>query len=530
MAYLGVLAHPFVAYFAGTGMGQTTAVTETQRFCKSEGIDFVHYDGIANSFSGHAIKSLGGLTAHGTGDIADEFIADLNAKINDYDGIVKINLIGDSRGAISALKVVKRIQKDPKLANRVEIVLDLKDPVPGNSSLGIMLGTADTASEKVCDLSDCTIVKSAHVTLATKKNSGTKQILNSFFKAIIPRFHPETKMELDVLPIAHNGQEHSKDIRYAYNLGLAKSKQLILEHKGTFSQEVMEDLKATQRTSYSFLNEPPHLKKVSSGKPIHYGGKVVLAKAPKYYLNTRHPMLAYTGPDTDKPSVSDVMLAVDPPVNLSHVEQLRLMPRGLLCIDKINTKIESDSHFNSVKLKVQNANNRRSLGAIRDEYFNALKSHFYELQDAYAGVVLNALKKDQSLAEIPEIPTAINKQVEAFDTLISSPITLGTVNTFKKSAKPKYPWFKSAMKIVAAAMAVFVVGVVVASTFGVAVPVMGAIAAGIALTSAKGIAIHAGAAVVGAVATRSAYQTARSGFSKSRVRKSFENVVNADLS
>ena len=113
---------------------------------------------------------------------------------------IKVVLVAHSRGCLSALYFCRLVADDIMLAPRVEIALDLHDPVPGNFRTSTFLDKShiSTSAGQLRYFKDSTSIKSAHVTVLEIGG------LPYCFNTMIPKFSPTTKLEVEFLPGEHN--------------------------------------------------------------------------------------------------------------------------------------------------------------------------------------------------------------------------------------------------------------------------------------------------------------------------------------
>ncbi|QGP52381.1 hypothetical protein PsalN5692_03890 (plasmid) [Piscirickettsia salmonis] len=383
------------AFFCGTGYTQESDASF--QLLRSNCPAFVELHGYDGCDSQGKFLNLGGLNANGTGEPADDFVEKLREAMRAYDGErLKVNLIAHSRGCLSALKAAQRIQADPELRDCVDIVLDLREPVPGNLELGVRLGrkSLGTVTHKVSDLSQCDVVEKVHISLSEKVGNHSNK---AGFNSLIPRFHPKTYVEVEALPTWHDEQEQlnglvlhkGRDRWGAYEvhpvdssiiereslgvltLGACKSEQIIHEGIDPFElgidpdqhEEKIGELKAMQLRCYRELKRKVKAPRLEKARDTHFGGKVGVLNSDAAALNLRHYCLL---PEADRGTRGvDFALGVyPPPKNLSCVQQLSLYPEGLNLLEmiireqhslKIESKIEQieddDLYESAVKYK-----------------------------------------------------------------------------------------------------------------------------------------------------------------------------------
>lgn len=194
-------------------------------------ISFLLLDSIIERLGSPEIRALGydgchrrggGINATGIEEPANHLYQHLK-KLNKKTTLI---ITAHSRGCLSAYLVSKLINADKDLQQKVEIVLDLRDPVPGNLKGFSTLFGSFTSSGAFYDLTSCTNIKSANITI---QETG---ILPVAFNVLIPKFANSTKVSLSALPGEHDVQE---TIYYGqsglFYLGLCKSLQLYYENR-----------------------------------------------------------------------------------------------------------------------------------------------------------------------------------------------------------------------------------------------------------------------------------------------------------
>lgn len=309
-----------------------------------EDVAFFAYGG---SDSEGKFWALGGLNANGTGEIAKKFVQELSTIYSEYPREkIKVNMVAHSRGGISAFKAVKKIQADPILSQYAEVVLDVRDPVPGNLEITVKMRIPSTVSAKVSNLESCNVVKKAYITLAEQVSNDRLGNYTPGFNAIIPNFSPETITEVEVLPMCHNEQlyaycdededeDEDKSKKYSrliMSLVYEKSIQLILEHGAHSDASRNNEIKKSKEKQCALYGEiKDHHAKPTIGlrsdetpRGIHFGARIVREKSECSYLNSRHQKLARDiGEPEKKPSL---LLRVDPaPSNISYKQMFDLM-------------------------------------------------------------------------------------------------------------------------------------------------------------------------------------------------------------
>jgi len=284
--------------------------------------------------------SLGGLNANGTGEVAKKFVKDLkDVCLENKDEKIKVNMVAHSRGCISVFKAVQKIQADPYLSRHVEVVLDLRDPVPGNVALTTKMRNPSAVSVKISKLENCSVVKQANITLSDRVFNRANKL---GFNSIIPAFSPVTTVEIDVLPMKHDGQERGQkkennntDEKYKSNiveLGYQKSLGLILENSEDKNQhkEEIEKSVGKQILSYEKINDELNNKPSAeerATRSIHYDGKIIRSARRCDYLNSRHVKLSCMGRENQVIPPS-IRFTVAPPDNISKMQAFYM---GSMC-------------------------------------------------------------------------------------------------------------------------------------------------------------------------------------------------------
>ncbi|MFJ1267252.1 hypothetical protein ACD661_01635 [Legionella lytica] len=245
--------------------------------------------------------SHAGLFAIGIQSQADAFITDLKKEIESSDNTekIQINFIAHSQGCFSALLAIKKIQADPQLMGRVTITVDLHELVPRNFRWSTAIGGNLITANRVHDLSDCDLVKHAHLTLHEKG------LGSAGWDAFIPKFHAATKVEVEALPgwydVQHSGQIRPEVEHQAlYDLGEAKT-MTILEADG---HDVGSDGGALQRQQIEAYKKLLIWVKnrilAFEERNLHYGGHLIANNTQKEKLeaiNWRHAQLTKAVPE-----------------------------------------------------------------------------------------------------------------------------------------------------------------------------------------------------------------------------------------
>lgn len=253
-----------VAFFAGTGLDyapdakgyisqEKLKVTDHPRPRDNNRLDIDHNDysfetlGKSVSAPVHGFDGCdrrgGGAYAYGIKEPVDYLIKELESKIISAESPkIMLALTAHSRGCLSALLLAKKLSQHPLLKDKVDLVLDLRDPVPGNihSSASMDVAGVTTIASQLKDLRQCTNIKEAHITVLEKG------LMPVVFDVLLPKFSKATKVEVDYLPGTHDIQDAKPDDALSYNdprfkkvffrlptlihLGLYKSLQIYSEN------------------------------------------------------------------------------------------------------------------------------------------------------------------------------------------------------------------------------------------------------------------------------------------------------------
>lgn len=245
----------------------------------------------------------GGVFAYGVEEQADAFIKDLKDKLegSSENEDIQVNLVAHSRGCLSALLAIKKIQADPFLKNRVKVTADLRDPVPGNFQITTAFVGNLASANQLVDLSDCDIVKKVYITLQEKP------ILPIAFDALVSIFPPNTDVEIETLPGYHDVQQRhwsapGFDHYMLLQLGNAKTLSILRDdgHQLADGIESFMTLEEQQLRAYDSLvawakqREAPF-----EERDLHFGGRLVAnndAKGELNVINWRHAQLKEIAP------------------------------------------------------------------------------------------------------------------------------------------------------------------------------------------------------------------------------------------
>ncbi|MDR3502028.1 MAG: hypothetical protein P4L79_05535 [Legionella sp.] len=246
-------------------------------------------------------QSHGGLFAIGIQRLADVFIADLKKEIESLDNTetIQINFIAHSHGCFSALLAIKKMQADPELRARIRITVDLHELVPRNFRWSTAIGGNLMIANMVHDLSECDLVKHAHLTLHEKG------LGSAGWDAFIPKFHAATSVEVEALPgwydVQHNGHIRPEVEHTAlFQLGAAKTMAIL--HAD--SHDVNSDEDTLNRQQTDAYNEILIWVKSRTipfeERNLHYGGHLIANNTEREGLeviNWRHAQLIAAVPE-----------------------------------------------------------------------------------------------------------------------------------------------------------------------------------------------------------------------------------------
>lgn len=310
-----------IGFFCGTGYetDRDASLISIQGNVDTDTHKVLAYDGC------HVLG--GGLFADGVEEQADAFIADLKQNLNPVETSYQINLVAHSRGVLSALIAIKKIQADPDLRDKVSITADFHDPVPGNFQITSKLGFEQASVNQLRDLSDCDIVKKVYITLQEHP------ILPIAFDMLIPKFHRKATVEIETIPGYHDvqhryGMAPDIDHRAMLSLGVGKTFSILQEDGFTINPEM--NPKQKQIDAYDVLIEWAKTRPTAFGeRDLHFGGQIIANNDVKdkiNIINWRHAKLkgidpcyvlyGMTHPDynyrkTLLEHTCDVLLAVD---------------------------------------------------------------------------------------------------------------------------------------------------------------------------------------------------------------------------
>src|SRR3990167_4193965 len=112
----------------------------------------------------------GGIYAFGIDEPANHLYQELKKQLADHHEKITLVLTAHSRGCLSALTLAKKISFDKEIKDKIDIVLDLRDPVPGNLKPTATLDIAGltTIAGQLKNLSACKSIKKAYITVLEK--------------------------------------------------------------------------------------------------------------------------------------------------------------------------------------------------------------------------------------------------------------------------------------------------------------------------------------------------------------------------
>lgn len=240
----------------------------------------------------------GGLFAYGVEEQADAFIADLKQNLNPDEETYQINFVAHSRGVLSALLAIKKIQADTELRDKVKVTCDFRDPVPGNFQITTKIAGDLASANQLHDLTHCDIVKKVSITLQEFP------IIPMAFDALIPKFHHATELDIETLPGYHDAQQRQDIVSFDYEhaglsyLGDAKTLSILETDGFTISPQFTQQrsLKEQQLLAYQLLTEwaIDRLDPFEE-RDLHFGGQIIAnnpGKAALDVINWRHAKLA----------------------------------------------------------------------------------------------------------------------------------------------------------------------------------------------------------------------------------------------
>lgn len=245
-----------------------------------------------------------GITAHGTDEVADQIIEDLQKQLDkvDENTTISATLFGHSRGCISILKAIEKIETNPtcdKLKGRILLDLDLNEITPGNIRAAARLNPHNSSwvLNKISDLSQCKFVKKVNITLSTSVEKNKKLLP---FAPLIPRFHPDTQCNTHLLPMTHSGQERHPEesesnynLKLAiYNLGICTRKQKILERLSNNKGKITNKNELEEEELKYYKKILRKSKKIKKGdRNVHFDATITAYQgnvADITHLNLRH--------------------------------------------------------------------------------------------------------------------------------------------------------------------------------------------------------------------------------------------------
>ncbi len=253
-----------IGFFCGTGY--TLDSDASYQYIKGN----INHSTTLYGYDGCQIHG-GGTFAYGVEEQADAFIKDLKNK--NIDDNIQLNIIAHSRGVISALRVIQKIQADPQLNEKIKITCDFRDPVPGNLQITAHLTGKQSITNAVKDLSDCNIVNKVYITLQEKA------IIGIAFDALVPKFHINTEVEIETLPGYHDAQQRNfikRGIDHKSMLDLGNAKTLDILIKDGHLMRFHDNFKNQQIQAYNQLANWSKKRITSFGeRDLHFGGKII---------------------------------------------------------------------------------------------------------------------------------------------------------------------------------------------------------------------------------------------------------------
>jgi len=280
-----------IGFFCGTGYFKATdaSYNKIKAFVKDPGNLFA-YDGC--QIYG------GGIFAYGVEEQADAFITDLKSKVNQSEDDYQLNLVAHSRGVLSALLAIKKIQADPVLNKKIKVTADFHDPVPGNFQLTTKFAGNLASANQLQDFSECDILKKVYITLQEEP------IVPIAFDALIPKFHSATSVEIETLPGYHDVQHRNRmSPKIEHNLlleiGLYKTFSILKADGHELNGFLV--LEQMQLNAYEGLILWAQTREIPFGEgPLHFGGKISAnngAKEKIEVINWRHARFKKIIPD-----------------------------------------------------------------------------------------------------------------------------------------------------------------------------------------------------------------------------------------
>lgn len=280
------MARHVIGFFCGTGY-----TTTTDKSYQLIGASVAKHSTVFG-YDGCQVLG-GGLFAYGVEEQADAFVADLKQKV--FGNKINAHMIAHSRGCFSALLAIQKIQQDPELKDKVNFSLDLRDPVPGNFQLTTKVTGNWVLANQMRDLSACERIKKVSVTLQEKA------LFPLAFDALLPKFHPDTQVEVEVLPGFHDVQQRVDHDRRAetdqlFVLGHLKALSLLQEN-GHRLATALDQTALLQQQVQAYDAMVPWVKgrvEEFTERDLHFSGKTLFNRAAKQeieVINWRHAQL-----------------------------------------------------------------------------------------------------------------------------------------------------------------------------------------------------------------------------------------------
>lgn len=392
----------------------------------------------------------GGLFAHGVEEFANTFIAALKEQDNyKKDEPIHINLVGHSRGVLSALLVIRKIQNDPKLSKICTVTGDFRDPVPGNFQVTAKLAGTTAIANQIRDLSDCEVVKKVYITLQEAP------IIPLAFDAVIPKFHHSTLVEVETLPGFHDAQQRVRvapglDHKSLFSLGTAKTLSIlasdgvpIKDSKNLAAQQIeaYEHLLAWSRTRYKEFGE----------RTLHYGGKINAnntAKSTMNAINWRHANLKGILPKSVLYTSSHPHYNYRKSITERYCDLTQVLdryqhkhPDTSALIDKIKNEASSFSFINLKELSRKYANldsniNKSINYLYIERYFEDLESLLPKKPDSQLHQSINNLIMELKAELVVAIESG--KTLEQIDRTSAASIAKNTVRLVEEFYSGKH--------------------------------------------------------------------------------------------
>lgn len=287
------MTQSIIGFFCGTGLKTNTDASLgcIHNAVKPSVVTLLAYDGCQ--------VHGGGLFSYGVEEQADAFINDLKQQLHPDETHYQINLVAHSRGVLSALLAIKKIQADPALRDKVSITADFHDPVPGNLQITTKIASDWTSANQVRDLSHCDIVKKVSITLQEAP------IGPIAFDMLVSKFHHATALEIETIPGYHDVQHRQwlmPDVEHKglFRLGIAKTLSILKADGVALKAHLDTDFNALQIYWYTKIMYWAKTRETPFGeRDIHFGGKIIANNHVREEIdavNWRHAQLLGTTP------------------------------------------------------------------------------------------------------------------------------------------------------------------------------------------------------------------------------------------